>query len=312
MPELTYPQVLPPNGSSYPTILRTQGYAWWRSLLGVVLGIVLYLLLVQVILQVVVLITALIFPPGMPYGQYMRHAQALENPAGLLGTNLGIFALVPIAFAIMMMIHGVRPRWLGSVRPRLRWKFVGISLAIAAVALGAVQVVPMVLGSAVSLSPQSHYQTFLIIIVVTSPLQAAGEEYFFRGYLLQALGSVTSNRWFGIVASSVVFALFHGFGQNPAIFVDRLAFGLLAAMLVTATGGLEASIGAHVINNLYAFGAAALTGSVAQARALHAIGWANAGVDVGGFALFALVAWLFARRFRLQTTVSLPAAELNS
>lgn len=311
-PELTYREVTPRAGSTYPLTLRTTGYVWWRSLLGVVLSLALYMLLVSVVLQLVVLITALIFPPGMAYQEYARRAQAMENPAGLLGTNLGIFCLIPIVFGIMMLVHGVRPRWLGSVRPRLRWKFVGISLGIAVVALGAVQALSIVLGPTPSLTPQSQYGIFLIIIFLTSPLQAAAEEYFFRGYLLQAFGSLTQNRWFGIVVSSVVFALFHGLGQNVPIFIDRLAFGLLAAILTSMTGGLEAAIGAHVINNIYAFGAAALTGSVAQARALHEISWLNAVIDVGAFAVFALLAWLWARRLKLATTISRSAIELNS
>ena len=79
------------------------------------------------------------------------------------------------------------------------------------------------------------------MIVLTSPLQAVAEEIFFRGYLLQALGSLVANPWFGVVVSAVMFALLHGM-QNPALFVDRLAFGLLAAILVWRTGGLEAGI----------------------------------------------------------------------
>jgi membrane protease YdiL (CAAX protease family) len=293
-------------------MLRTDGYAWWRSLLGVALSIALYLLLVQVVLQGVVLISALIVRPGVPYAEYARQAQALQNPAGMLGTNLGILCLIPIVFGVMMLVHGVRPRWLGSVRPRLRWKFVAACIGVAAVALGIVQALSVILGPAVALHPQSQYVIFLIIIVLTSPLQAAAEEYFFRGYMLQAFGSIAGNRWFGIVASSLVFALFHGLGQNLAIFVDRFAFGLLAAILVTVTGGLEASIGAHVINNIYAFGAAALTGSVAQARALSQIGWGNAVIDVGGFALFAVLAWLLSRRLKLQTKVTEPEPALRS
>jgi hypothetical protein len=74
------------------------------------------------------------------------------------------------------------------------------------------------------------------VIVLTSPIQAAAEEIFFRGYLLQALGSLVARPWFGVIASSVVFALLHG-TQNVPLFVDRLAFGLLAGLLVWRTGG---------------------------------------------------------------------------
>ena len=88
-----------------------------------------------------------------------------------------------------------------------------------------------------------------MVILLTSPLQAAAEEIFFRGYLMQALGSLVAKPWFGVVASALVFALLHG-TQNLPLFVDRLAFGLLAGLLVWRTGGLEAGIAAHVVNNV--------------------------------------------------------------
>ena len=97
--------------------------------------------------------------------------------------------------------------------------------------------------------PQPGFWGFLVVIILTSPLQAAAEEIFFRGYLMQALGSLVAQPWFGVVVSAVVFALMHGV-QNPALFLDRLGFGLLAGFLVWRTGGLEAGIGAHVINNI--------------------------------------------------------------
>ena len=89
-----------------------------------------------------------------------------------------------------------------------------------------------------------------------------------------------------MIISSVVFALFHG-TQNVPLFIDRLAFGLLAAILVWKTGGLEAGIAAHVVNNVFAYTIAGLTGSIAELRAIQQISWSTAAFDVGGFALFA-------------------------
>ena len=55
-----------------------------------------------------------------------------------------------------------------------------------------------------------------------------------------------------VVVPAVLFALLHG-PQDPPIFVDRLAFGLVAGILVVLTGGLEAAIAMHVLNNFLAF-----------------------------------------------------------
>ncbi|HEY9290457.1 MAG TPA: type II CAAX endopeptidase family protein [Microlunatus sp.] len=290
----------PPSGVLYPQVLRTADHVWWRSLLGILMALSLYMLLASVVSQAIVMLSWTITSPSTDFAQYSKQASAFEIPAGLLAQNLGIALLIPISFVAIMIVHHVGPRWLGSVQPRLRWKFVWISLGIAAVSFAAVHLTSILAGPEVNVRPQSQFWIFAIVIVLTSPLQAIGEEYLFRGYLLQAFGSLVKNPWFGVIASSLVFALFHG-TQNLPLFIDRFAFGLLAAVLVMRTGGIEAGIGAHVINNVYAWGLAGLTSSIAQSRGLEEIDWVSAAVDVGGFALFAVLAYLAGRKLKLRT-----------
>lgn len=300
-------EVAPEPGSLYPQLLRRTderpAQTVVRSVVGVLAAIALYVLVVTVVSQGLLLISWAITSSGSPFGTFVKQASAFELPAGLLATNLGIACLIPISFAVLMIVHQRRARWLGSVRPRLRWRYLFVSLGIAAVSLLFVFLLSTLVGPGLRFHPQQHFWWFLIIIVLTSPLQAAGEEYLFRGYLLQAFGSMVRTPWFGIVVSSLVFAAFHGL-QNPPLFLDRFAFGLLAAILVTKTGGIEAGIAAHVINNIYAWGLAGLTTSIAQAHALTKIGWLDAAFDVGGFALFAVLAYLAARLLKVATRTS--------
>jgi membrane protease YdiL (CAAX protease family) len=101
----------------------------------------------------------------------------------------------------------------------------------------------------------STTRDFVLVILLLTPLQAAGEEYAFRGYLTQAFGGLFRSRVAAVVLPAVLFALAHG-AQDPPVFVDRLAFGLVAGVLVIATGGLEAGIAMHVLNNFVAYGLA--------------------------------------------------------
>lgn len=299
-------EITPVAGASYPQLLRTPGFAAWRSVLGVLLGIALFLVSLSLVAQVVATLAWLVTRPGIGLTPYLQQAQAFERASGMLGAHLGLAALVPISFLLMAMIHRVRPRWLGSVQPGLRRRYLLWSLAVAAVTFTLVLLVGALLGTPLHLHPQHSFWQFLVVIVLTSPLQAAGEEYFFRGYLMQALGSLAPTPWVGVVLSSAVFAVFHG-SQNLPLFLDRFAFGLLAATLVLLTGGIEAGIAAHVVNNVWAFTFAGLTSTIAASRALTQIGWTEAVVEVGGFALFAVCAWLLARRMRLRTVVADPA-----
>ena len=56
----------------------------------------------------------------------------------MLATNLGIATLIPIAWVLMAGVHQVRPRWLSSVQPRIRWPYLLGSLLVAVVALNGV------------------------------------------------------------------------------------------------------------------------------------------------------------------------------
>ncbi|MFP5282361.1 MAG: CPBP family intramembrane glutamic endopeptidase [Actinomycetes bacterium] len=296
----------PPPRASYPQILRGQTFAWWRSVLGVVCGLSLFLLLTTVVSQAVVALVWALTAGEVPYRDYFASAFAFQRPVGMLAVNLGIATLIPISWLLMALVHRVQPRWLGSVQPRLRWRYLLVCLGTSAVALNGVLAVSLLVEPGLGFGAQPRFWAFLLVIVLTSPIQAAAEEYFFRGYLTQALGSLFTHPLFGVLLSSVLFALFHGL-QNPALFVDRLAFGLLAALLVWRTGGLEAGIAAHVVNNVSAYVFAGLTTSIAAVKATREITWLDAAFDVGGFVLCALLALLVARRMRLRTRVALTA-----
>jgi uncharacterized protein len=295
---------LPPDGAEYPQILRGESYVWWRSVLGVIFGISLFVLVTTVVSQALVMLFWATTSGDQSIQEYFARAFGFEQPLGMLAVNLGLAALIPIAWALMAMVHQMRPRWLSSVQPRLRWRYLFGCLAIAAVALNGVMLLSTTIGKGLSFQPQEGLLGFLVVILLTSPIQAAAEEIFFRGYLLQALGSLVAQPWFGVVVSALVFALLHG-TQNLPLFVDRLVFGLLAALLVWRTGGLEAAIAAHVINNIFAYLVAGLTTSIAALKAIDGIGWIHAGSNVAGFALFAVLAYGLSRLMKLRIHVQL-------
>ena len=155
----------------------------------------------------------------------------------------------------------MRPGWVASVVGRLRWKWMAVAFGLAFVALLATLVVGALLPAsgdpADSSGDLNHWTSttrdFVIVIVLLTPLQAAGEEYAFRGYLTQAFGGLFRSRVAAVLLPAVLFALAHG-SQDPPVFFDRLAFGLVAGILVLATGGLEAGIAMHVLNNFLAYG----------------------------------------------------------
>ena len=145
----------------------------------------------------------------------------------------------------------------------------------------------------------------LVVVLLTTPLQAAGEEYAFRGWLSQVVGS-----WFArpvvaaVVAggvSATLFAIAHG-TQGPWLFADRFAFGVVASLLVWRTGGLEAAVALHALNNMVIFVPTVLTGGLAEAFETTSLPWYAFALDVVAMSVAVVVLDRLARRSRLQRT----------
>ncbi|HSN44278.1 MAG TPA: type II CAAX endopeptidase family protein [Propionibacteriaceae bacterium] len=287
----------PPPLVDYTQVLRGSAMGPMSAAMGIALGIVLYVAGTQVIASVILYLYHAVRGIPTDYGTWAKQALAYEYPVGMLAGHVGLAFLIPLSIGLVWRIHRVQPRWLASVQPGMRWRFLLLCAAIAVVVLNGVMWLSRV-GQPTPWAIPTEMWAWLALILLTSPLQAAGEEYFFRGYLLQAFGSFVPSRWFGVVTSAFIFAVFHG-TQNVPLFIDRFAFGLLAGWLVVVTGGIEAGIAAHVINNLFAFGYALFMGGVASARAVRSIGWMDAAWDVAGFALFAAAAWWLGRRLNV-------------
>lgn len=288
----------PPSGLPYALVLRPSEP--FRAVMGIMLAFTGYVLLLPVIQQLVLYVGAL--ARGVQdFPVYAKWARAYEVPEGLFAGHLALASLTLVVLAITRFVHGRASKWTFSVQPGMRWRYLLATVLVALVVLNGMLWLSFTWqGTPRFHSGQPNALWFVLAVVLSSPLQALAEEVFFRGYLLQSLGSGTGRVWIGVIGSSLIFAAMHGL-QNPALFTHRLVFGLISGALVLWTGGLEAGIAAHVVNNLGAFGYAIFTTSVAEIRAVQEITWAKAGWDICTFLLFAAIAGWVARRMRLAT-----------
>ncbi|GAA1522199.1 CPBP family intramembrane glutamic endopeptidase [Nocardioides humi] len=258
-----------PTGLRYDELHRRGPAGPWRPLVGIPLLVVIFFAS-QLVLSIVV--TLVLVAGGDSTEQAIDKLTGdLATPSFLALVNLGWAAAIPAVWAVARLLHGQTPGWVTSVTGALRWRWFLVCLGLALVALGITVAVSTVLpdqgaGSIETdgtLNPwTSTVRDFLLVIVLLTPLQAAGEEYVFRGYLAQAFGGLTARlgsrvaAGVAVVVPALLFALAHGLGQDLPIFFDRFAFGLVAGLLVVLTGGLEAGIAMHVLNNFLAFGLA--------------------------------------------------------
>ncbi|HYI56252.1 MAG TPA: hypothetical protein VEX57_19955, partial [Microlunatus sp.] len=182
---------LPEPGTEYHRFLRTPRNAWWKGVVAIVGFVIGYLLLTTVLG-----IGAIAFDviTGRSTWEVYNSGKVEITPALLLASNIGNALCIPLAMLLQWWIWGQPVRWLHSVTGGLRWGLLGRTAAI---------VVPLwlvYLGASAIAFPQSSGITgpgsftgesvaLLIIMLVTTPLQAAGEEYGARGLIMRSAGS---------------------------------------------------------------------------------------------------------------------------
>ncbi|MEO9324974.1 CPBP family intramembrane glutamic endopeptidase [Nocardioides sp. C4-1] len=310
-------------GAGEPTTLEYQQIdragrepQWAWSLLSVVSAVAGFVL-VQLVLGLVVLLLIVLglVVGGVDPEQAMDAVSDLDDPqpSTLAFLLVTISLSIPVIMGLHRAITGLSPRWLISVAGRIRWGWLFTTMGIALATL----IVNVVLGAVLPISGDADASgglndltatavRFLLVVLFLVPFQAAAEEYVFRGLMMQALGSISTARWVSRVVSVVVpaliFALFHG-AQSVPVFFDRFAFGVVAGVLAIVTGGIEAGIGYHVVNNWLAFTIAVLFSDVGSSlNPEGGNGW-NIVVTLVSSGTFLGLTWGAARLMNLQTTV---------
>lgn len=299
----------------YHRTLRTRTYAWWRPLLGLAVALVLYLTL-AVLAFAVPLVVELVVSDD-PEAVMDSFATLDLTPNLLLATNLSLAAIIPAVALALLAAHVMAPGWLSSVAGRLRWGLLARTTGAALVVVPLTLAVSLLLpageaGPDPPAPPMAELLAYLLVVALSTPLQAAAEEYGFRGYGLQVVGAWVRAPWVGVVVTSLLFAFAHG-SQSPALFLDRFAFGATAAVLVLLTGGLEAAIAMHAVNNVTIFVLTAATGGISDALAASELPWSLLVLDVLQMGLFAGWAlWIARRQGVSRSTPGGPPAALEA
>lgn len=241
---------------AYHRLARSSStYRWWKPL---VTGLIAFgfFLVMSLAIGVVLVVMTLVDPTGLgaDFEGLITNGVIDSTIPSVLAFSLFSIALMLPALWLATLIMGPRPvGLLSSVTGRLRWRWMLRLVLPALVAFGAsfalyLVVLPPVMGEPIP-APEigPNLWLMLAIIVLLVPLQATAEEYVFRGYLMQAIGSWLKHPAFAILLPVPLFMLGHLYDIWGLL--DVGVFAVFAAWLTWRTGGLEAAIVAHVINN---------------------------------------------------------------
>ncbi|MBO2988609.1 CPBP family intramembrane metalloprotease [Leucobacter tardus] len=288
------------------------GFRWWKPLVALVLAALYYFTLSLVF--GIVMGPVLVLTSGVPFGDmtaFMENFERLlvldtQEPLSLVFGLGSVILMIPSVWLALLSV-GIRPlgrAWSVALRVRwgLVWKTAGLAIACLLVTNGLSIVVQMLFFD----SPQEMAAEMpeidltaamwsLLIVLLLVPFQAAAEELVFRGFFMQVIGSWLRSPWLAILLPTVAFALAHIYDIWGMLSVGVM--GLIAAWLSWRTGGLEAAISIHVVNNLIAFGimASGLSGSTAQESETGG-SWVSILVQAAGLLLFLVLTMVIFRR----------------
>ncbi|WP_246111894.1 CPBP family intramembrane glutamic endopeptidase [Streptomyces hawaiiensis] len=286
-----------PTGQPYHRMDRTTGrHRWWRAWVGTLLLAVAYFVILLVLLGVTYGLGTAIGAPELP------DAGVDLGPLGNTAMDLVSIAIALPLVLLATLWPARRPAGtVSSVTGRLRIGWLGWCLLAGLPPLLLLTATAFLLpgepGESDTWVGLRSFLAALAVLAVLVPLQAAAEEYVFRGWLTQAVGAFVRSPWLAVVPQAVLFAAAHGWGTRWG-FLGLLVNGLVAGLLTIRTGGLEAAIALHVLNNLLAFGAsAAVVGGLSSDETAADAPWSLAlAAMVTDLLYAAIVLWLARRR----------------
>ncbi|MCY7412288.1 MAG: CPBP family intramembrane metalloprotease [Salinibacterium sp.] len=237
----------------YHHSLYAGGRQWWRGLATILVFVIAFLIASLALSGIAIAFDVL---TGTATLEDLGAGILAITPAVFLANNLALAACIPIAMLLQWAFFGVRPRFLSSVEGGLRWKLLG-RFALVVVPVWLVYVVVLFaieppLAGAEGITASAIALT--VIVLVTTPLQAAGEEYGFRGLVARSVGSWFARPMVALVAGAIVSSIFFSIAHlaaDPWLNMYYFAFGITMSILAWRTGGLEAAILIHATNNMF-------------------------------------------------------------
>ena len=303
-PVLAQRDPMPVEPVAYPQMLRTPRATTGRGVLMIVCFVAAYLLVSTVLQGGAIGID--VYRGRTTVADLMAMKLTL-TPALLIAVNLSNAAAIPISMLLQRAFFGQRGGWLSSVTGRFRWRVLGRGALIALPFWAVYLAITLVAAPESVRPPTGTYLALLVIVVLTTPLQAAGEEYGARGLITRGAGS-----WFasprtallvGMLLSAAVFTLAHGAG-DPWLIGFYFVFAVVQSLITWRSGGLELAVVMHTANNLVAFGGLVLLQQDTSSVFDRGAGSAGPSVLVPAVILLlsAGALWLWASRAGLQRT----------
>ncbi len=233
------------NYITYPRNFVT--YKWGRPILVLILFIIFYLIMGGLLVAAVGISDANAFSS---LGVNTYDAMDVTTVSGVLTSIGGVAVMLP-ALALAVFITRERPfSSYASARGGWNYRIFFLSILVAGIIYAVFYIIQFFAGV---LNPFDNHFTVagFILLTLIGPIQCVAEEYVFRGWLLQTVGSWTRLPVFAVIIQCLIFVALHPYNLTGRITVGVSA--LIFSLCAWAGRGLEVSGGLHVVNNMFAF-----------------------------------------------------------
>ncbi len=248
------PPALPTEPAEYHTFWRRPHVGTGR-----IIGMLLLLPVAFFLVSIAAVVGALAFmgaTGGDPLQAVTDAAEGAMGPEMVAANSIGLGLLVP-ACLLIAWISGQRPGFIHSVVGKFRWGWslvcLGLALVAVLIALGIQQLLATDQTAGTELQIYPHSWALLVVLMLVTPFQAAGEEYLIRGIGFRGVASLIPSRLAGLLigalVTSLVFMAIHGAG-DPWLNLTYFVMGLLFCYITWRTGGIEAAVMLHIGNNM--------------------------------------------------------------
>lgn len=182
---------------------------------------------------------------------------AANNPLVHATGMLSLAFLIPWSMLIQRWLYGVKAASLHSVVSRFRFDIFGRALLLILPAwivyIGVQYLAPGPVPEGI-IWTNTDVVLFILATLLLTPLQAAGEEYGFRGLIFRVAGGwargARAGLVVGILVSAVAFAFVH-LSTDLWLNVHYVIFAVGTALITWRTGGIEVAVVLHAgINTL--------------------------------------------------------------
>ncbi|WP_432893764.1 lysostaphin resistance A-like protein [Kribbella sp. CA-245084] len=313
------PRIIPAApGTPFHRLARTAKHAWWRPIVGtLLLGAFVLFLTTGVVVAWTIVHRVVAGPFPTPTGTHIFPSDT-EN----LAVTLVMLGILTPCVGLAAWVVQRRPFWsVASVLNKIRWRWL-LLCCVPALGYLALSYAMGLLVDAI-FPPEDAIGTDggswigfgafavpALVILFLVPFQSAAEEFMFRGWLIQAVGAygpdnpdgkarwlrtIFRSPWPGIVIGGAAFVSAHGY--TGWAMADVFLFAITVGWLTVRTGGLEAGIALHALNNLLAFLLPAAMGQLSGWDEQGGAPWTLLVSDIPCLAFYAFaITWLAKRQ----------------